>query len=115
MSVGKDWRPDYFDLLVAYYADPSEQRTIKKWCEDNNLSEDTIHQYKRNYHSTLFDAVDNVRQKYIPQIRLAAMRAVFANINKNFNDRKLALQLTGDLIERSENTQVVRTHNVHYR
>lgn len=109
MSVGKEWRPPYFDLLVAFMADASDQRTIKQFCIDNHLSEDTIYQYKREHKDILFTTVDNVRAKYIPEIRLEAMKAVFANIKKNFNDRKLALQLTGDLIEKTENTQIIRS------
>jgi hypothetical protein len=103
MSRAMDWRPDYYDNLIAFMADPSDQRTNKQFCADNHIVEETLYQYLRNHGDQVYAEVDSVRIKYIPKIRLAAMRAILANINKSFNDRKLALQLIGDLIERTEN------------
>ena len=109
MSREKDWLPEYFDNLVSFYADPSDQRTFKKFCEDNGYNDATINQYKRVHGDILWPAVDSVRAKYIPRIRTEAYNSVFANIKKSFNDRRLALQLCGDLIERSEISNTIKT------
>lgn len=103
------WRPPYFDALVAYYADPSDQRTLEAWCEENGVTPNTIHAYKRNHPVELWTAVDNTRSVYIPKMRREAFNAVFANIKKSHLDRKLALQLTNDLIERSSTNEKALT------
>lgn len=102
MTPDKEWRPPYFDSLVAFMADPTDTRTIKQFAADNNIHPDTVHQFKRKHGEQLYQAVDSTRAHYIPKLREEAFKAVFSNINKNHLDRKLALQLTNDLIERSE-------------
>lgn len=102
MTPDKEWRPPYFDSLVSFMADPSDQRTYKQFAADVNVHEDTIHAFKRKHSKVLYEAVDSIRAQLIPKMREHAWKSVFANINKNHLDRKLALQLTNDLIERSE-------------
>lgn len=97
-------RPAYFEELVAFMADPTDQRTVKQFAADMNVHEDTIHAFKRKHGDVLYAAVDTSRAQMIPKLREHAYKAVFANINKNHLDRKLALQLTNDLIERTEQT-----------
>ncbi len=104
-----EWRPDYFNDLVEYYADPSETRTIKAFAEEHGVIGDTIHTYVKKHGKELFEVVDKVRSLYIPRIRSAALAAVFRNVNKSFNDRRLALQYTGDLVERVMSDSTIRT------
>lgn len=98
-------RPPYFEALVAFLADPTDERTTKQFALDNGVHEDTIYAFKRKHSTALYSAVDATRAQYIPKLRLEAYKAVFSNIKKNHLDRKLALQLTNDLIERSEVSQ----------
>lgn len=100
--VGKEWRPEYFDNLVAFYADPSDQRTITQFALENGVSPDTVHLFKKRHSDELWAAVDSVRARYIPKLRTEAFRAVFANIKKSHQDRALALKLTRDLIDVTE-------------
>lgn len=105
----EDWRPNYFDILVDFYADPTEQRTFRMFCIENKLSEDTVFQYMRVHADLFWRHVDTSRAKHNSKLRHAAYRAVFANISKSFNDRKLALQLLGDFVERTQDMAPVRT------
>src|SRR5579864_3397646 len=101
-------RPPYFEAMVEFMADPTDQRTIKQFAADVGVHEDTIHAFKRKHSDVLYQAVEIARAQMIPKMRIQSWKAVFANINKNHLDRKLALQLTGDLIERSEVQQTIK-------
>lgn len=100
-------KPPYYDNLVHFMADPSDTRTIKQFSADNSIHPDTVYLFKRTHGNELNQAVISIRPLYQEKMRQRAMKAVFANIDKSHLDRKLALQLTGDLIERSEVQQTL--------
>lgn len=104
-----NWRPPYFQALVAFYADPSEQRTLKAFCQEYGVAENTVCVYKGKHSAELWEAVDNVRRLYIPKLRTEAFKSLFARIKKSDNAIKLALTVTRDLIELSESTTVLKT------
>lgn len=105
--LGRDWRPPYFENLVKFMADPTDTRSIQDFAKDNDIDYTTVYQYKRRHPEILEQAVSSIRSQYIMKLADPALRAVFANINKNHLDRKLALQLAGLLIERSEVKQTI--------
>ena len=95
-------RPEYYGALVEFYANPADNRTLKQFAIDNGIAEDTVHQYKRRHLDEINADVAKLRDRYKPALRIAALKALFNRINKSDLAIKLAFQLTGDLIERTE-------------
>lgn len=97
-------RPPYFDNLVAFLADPADERTIKQFAEDNGIHPDTVHLFKRKHSEVLYKAVDSVRAQYKPQIKIAAYKRLFKQLNKTDFALKLAFQVVDELTEKQEVT-----------
>lgn len=106
---GKEWRPEYFDNLVEHLANPLDQRSVAQFAKDNNISEGTVYDYKRIHSEELWNAVAIVAPKYKAEIRSTLYKSVIANMKKSFNDRRLAAQLIGELVERSEVASTIKT------
>lgn len=102
-------RPAYYWDLVNFFADASDQRTLKQFALDHGVAEDAIHSYRFRHDAEIYADVEKLRAKYIPKLRAHAWKSVFANVAKNFNDRKLALQLTGDLVETTRTSLELKT------
>jgi arylsulfatase A-like enzyme len=63
----------------------------------------------RDHEQTFWSTVERVRSKYISKIRTQAYKSLYANISKSHLDRKLALQLIGDFVEKTEVTTDPKT------
>lgn len=95
-------KPPYFDNLVQFMADMSDTRTIQQFADENGIHRDTITKFKRNHMDVLNIAIESARALYIPKLRQAAYQALYAKLSKSDLALKLALQVTGDLVEKSE-------------
>lgn len=102
-------RPAYHDDIVAHIADASDQRNYKQLAEDLCVPYGTLTGYIHRHREALFAAADKIRQRYIPILRTAALKSLFANVDKSFNDRQLALKITGDLVENTKTSLDIKT------
>ena len=98
-----------FEALVAYYADPTDQRTLKDISAAAGLDESTVHEFKTRHARTIFRAVDACLTASIPRLRAAAFKTLFQRMGKSDAALRMALQVTQDLVERSEVQQTILT------
>lgn len=95
-------RPAYYQDLIAYLANPADQRTQKEFAEDHGVAHGTIVSYLCNHRQELCEMADKMRPRYLSQLRMAAFKNVYAALKSSYQDRRLALQLTGDLVEQTK-------------
>lgn len=92
------WHELYIELL----ANPMDRRTDKEFCAEMNLHVSSLTQWKSKYRKSIFNEVQKRRAAYINEMRASAYKALASKMDKDTNALKLALQITGDLVERHE-------------
>lgn len=95
-------KPDYYEALVEWLGNPMDDRTQKKFAEDVGVDDSTILKYRRLHDDDIQTAISQARKRYINILRVAAYKSLFKRINKSDNAVKMALQIAGDLVERTE-------------
>lgn len=95
--------PKYWnDLYIELLANPLDKRTDKQFCEENGLSISALQQWKARYRKSIFTEVDKRRREFINELRTQAFKDLASKMGKDSNALKMALQITGDLVEKSE-------------
>lgn len=92
------WHELYIELL----ANPNDLRTDKEFCEEIKIHVQTLQNWKRTNRLELFEEVQKRRNHYFNELRALAWKELTAKMKKDLNAVKLAFQLTGDLVERTE-------------
>lgn len=94
----KTWHELYVELL----ANPMDNRTDKKFCEEIGIDPTTLQKWKQKNRISIFGEVQRRRKAYINELRAVTYKALANKLDKDTNAIKLSLQITGDLVERSE-------------
>lgn len=92
------WHSLYIELL----SNPNDHRTDKQFCEETKIHTNTLCVWKREYRLLIYAEAQKRRQAYLNELRATAWKALASKMDKDTNAIKLAFQLTGDLVERSE-------------
>jgi hypothetical protein len=99
MLIDKSWKEVYVELQ----ANPLESKTDKSFCEENNLNYGSFRDWKYRNRKQLYDEIERRRKTYIKEMRSVAYKHLMAKLGKDTNALKLFFQLSGDLVERTEN------------
>ena len=94
-------------LILDFMANPLDQRSVEKFCEENNISKSTFYVTKRENLAYLNSHINDRRKVFMAQVKSYAYRALVARLNQSDAAQKLFFQLSGDLVERIE-----QTHNM---
>jgi hypothetical protein len=94
----KLWNDMYIELL----ANPVDNKTDKEFCEELGLSVSALQQWKKKYRKEIYNEVQKRRTQYINELRAQAYKALGMKMQKDTNALKMVLQITGDLVERTE-------------
>lgn len=92
----------WHELYIECQASPLDQRTDKEFCEENKLHIQTLMGWKRLHRKSLYDEVQRRRTQYINEMRSVAYKHLNSMCKKDVNAIKLLMQLTGDLVEKSQ-------------
>ena len=92
----------WHEAYIEIQADPTDNRTDKKFAEDYGIHASTLSQWKREFRNRIFAEVNTRRKTYIAELRSRAYKALYGKMSTDTNALKLAFQLMGDLIERTE-------------
>jgi hypothetical protein len=95
---------DYHLLMVQYYADPLETRSVSKFCDDISLSRETFYKHLRENKEKIFYEADNLRKRMQAELRSEAFKMLAAHMKRNVNAVKIALEITGDYVQKTEQT-----------
>jgi hypothetical protein len=94
----KFWQELYIELL----ANPLEDKTDKQFCEEIGLSISGLNSWKNKYRKSIYNEVTKRRQQYLNEFKAIAYKELAKKMKKDTNALKMALQITGELVERSE-------------
>lgn len=92
------WHELYLEML----SNPTDNRTDKKFCEDIKIHINTLGNWKREHRKEIFHEVGRRRSQYVDELRATAWKSLAEKMPKDTNAIKLAFQLLGDLVEKSE-------------
>ncbi len=101
--------PAYYPDLIDYLTNPEDNRTWKQFCVSISVEYDAVWRFRKSHAAQIEKDVANVGLKYIGVIRAAALKSLFNRLNKSDAAIKMALTMTGDLVEKSEHITTVRT------
>ena len=93
----------WHELYIEMLSNPNEYQSDKGFCEETKIPTSTFHVWKSKNRRGIFDEVQKRRQLYINELRSNAWKELANKMKKDVNAIKLAFQLTGDLVERTEN------------
>lgn len=100
LNLKKPW----MEAFVEFLADPFTTQTAKSFAEEWNISEQALYKWKSRHKVPLAEAVERARKLYISDVRSSAWKNVTKQMDKGDTAAiKLVFQLTGDLVERTEN------------
>lgn len=104
MSDDKDFKLSAFwkELYIELLASPTDSRSDKAFCDDVGLSGHTLSAWKRNCRKEIYDEVQKRRKDHINELRAKAYKQLSKKMETSVDAIKLAFQLTGDLVERTE-------------
>lgn len=105
MNIDKSWKDVYIEML----SNPLENMNDTRFCETYNVNHDSFRHWKYVNRQQIFDEVDRRRKNYLKQLRATAYKSLMSKLDKDTNALKLFFQLSGDLIERTENRTEVMT------
>lgn len=95
--------PKYWnDLYIELLANPLDKRTDKQFCEETGITVSALQQWKARYRKSIFAEVDKRRREFINELRAQAFKDLANKMGKDSNALKMALQITGDLVEKTE-------------
>jgi len=106
LEFSKEWMEEYVHML----ADPSSTQTTKDFAEEHGISEQALYKWKSRHKDEVAKRVETLRKQYRSDVRSKAWRALSSQLGKGDTPAiKLAFQLLGDLVERSENRTEILT------
>ncbi len=92
------WNELYIELL----ANPNDLRTDIEFCNEIKIAVSTLKLWKRTHRMEIYQEVQKRRNHYFNELRALAWKELTSKMKKDLNAVKLAFQLTGDLVERTE-------------
>lgn len=99
-----DWKSNrlWKELFLDYMANPMDVRTEVEFCKENAISRVTLWRWKKANHEEVFKEVQRRRKIYTAELRAVASKALVKKLGTDTNAIKLAFQLMGDLVEKTE-------------
>lgn len=98
LEIKRYWQ----ELYIQKEANPLDERTDKQFSVDINISYDMLTKWKERHRKQIYAQVNRLRGEYLAELRAKNLKEIAKNIKKNFNDRKLLAEITGDRVERVE-------------
>lgn len=92
------WQEAYID----YLSDPTDERSVDKFCHDNVISRVTIDTWRRKNKEYIEIEVEHRTKEYDFLIRSRAKKDMYKRMSKSDIAVRTALQLLGDLVEKTE-------------
>ena len=96
--IYNQWHDAYIEML----ADPSSSQTDKSFCTEHGIHKNTLFNWKKRYRGPLYRDVNRRRVEFTAELRTKAYKSLYNKLENDTSALKLAFQLMGDLIERSE-------------
>jgi|SRR5579864_8800563 len=90
------------DILSEHLANPFDKRTQGDIAKELDISQSYLSELSTKYKDKINNIADQKRTKYISSIRSRAYKALVSKLEKSDNALKMALQITGDLVERTK-------------
>ena len=90
------------DYLAEKIANPLDNRTWVQVEKDLNISTSVLYRLRIENLEQIYSLADKKRSKYKSVLRSEAYKALQNRLEKSDNAIKLAFQLLGDLVERTE-------------
>ncbi len=91
----------WHDAMIEYMANPTDQRTVKKFSNEVGITNKTYYNTKKRYRDILMKLVDERRKKYIPALREEAFKALGERLSQSDTAIRMALEMTGDYTPKS--------------
>ena len=109
LNINKTWK----ELYIEMQASPLEEITDKAFAEKYQVNYNTLSNWKQDHRKEIFDEVDRRRKDFLKQVRAVAFKSLIKKLDKDTNALKLFFQLSGDLVERTENrTEIMRPEDL---
>jgi hypothetical protein len=94
------WRQAYLE----YKADPTDQRTLEQFADDNCIEKSAVYKWAKLNREENAKRIANLRSKYSEDLRSRAWKRLDERMEKDTKAISLVFQLLGDLVERKETT-----------
>ena len=90
------------ELVVEYYSNPLDQRTIKDLAADIGLAAITIHKFMAANRDAVYAEADKRRKKYMSAMRAKAYRSLVKRFDRSDKALQMFFEMSGDYIPKSE-------------
>lgn len=101
--------PSLILKVVDYYADPGDQRSLEELAKSLEMDPSTLRRLTQKYADKIWSQVDKERKKYIPYLRSKGYKTLESQLKKSPKALELLMKITGDLVERVEQTNKYET------
>lgn len=92
----------WHELYIEMLANPSDNRSDADFCRELNINTSTLCMWKTKYREDIYAEADRRRKNFVTQTRAKLWKKLDAKTESDTNALKLAFQLLGDLVEKSE-------------
>jgi hypothetical protein len=99
-------KPIWFDEFIEYSANPLDKRTYNQFAESVGVTDTTLWRYRNLYRDEISKEVEVRRKRFLTDLRSKAYKSLADKLSRDTNALKLFFQLSGDLVERTENTNI---------
>lgn len=90
----------YQELIIEFFANPLEDRSVSAFIKDINISRDTFYTYMKENRAYIFERADRLRKQYLAELRSKAYKDLNKQMGSNTNALKMALEITGEYTEK---------------
>lgn len=97
-------KPDWYPELINYLANPYDNRTYDEFAEKVGVDRSWLWNIRKVFKNEIAADVAKERQQAIESMRVQAWKALASKLKSDTNALKLFYQLSGDLVERVEQT-----------
>lgn len=99
MEFAVDWMEEYVHMA----ADPSNHKTAVDFCREKGMSEQNFYKWKSRHREQVNKRIEKLRGQYVTDFRSKSWKALSRQLEKGDTPAiKLGFQLTGDLVEKTE-------------
>lgn len=103
--MNKDFIKSFWhELYLEMQSSPTDNRTDRQFCLDVQIHPNTLCLWKRTHRKDIFHEVGRRRGQYVDELRATAWKALADRMPNDTSAIKLAFQLLGDLVEKSQVT-----------
>lgn len=114
MNKDEDLKVNHFwnQLYIEMLANPTDNRSDVEFCKDLGIPDSTLKNWKSKNRRAIYDDVNRLRKDYVNELRSKVWKSLAQKMktSKGVDSEKLIAQLTGDLVERTENKTTFMTY-----